>query len=115
LELERELQRVTDELEREGRLHNHRERQRLAKVIEEERLAHAEDRRDARREAERLEREVQRLGELVESWEELSEKTRGAPRSAIRACGRPSLATAAVSAFSLAVERETGGSSPERL
>jgi hypothetical protein len=41
LELERELQRLTEEqgLEREGRTHNHRERQRLGEELERERLA----------------------------------------------------------------------------
>ena len=40
LELERELQRLTEELEleREGRTHNHRERQRLGEELERERL-----------------------------------------------------------------------------
>ena len=39
LELEREIQRLTEEmeLEREGRLHNHRERQRLSEELERER------------------------------------------------------------------------------
>jgi hypothetical protein len=46
LELERELQRLTEELEREGRLHNHRERQRLAEELEAERLVRSEDRRE---------------------------------------------------------------------
>ena len=69
LELERELQRVAEELEleREGRLHNHRERQRLAQELEEERLARSED-----------QREVQRLEELVKSWEGLWEERGGA-------------------------------------
>jgi hypothetical protein len=39
LELERELKRITEELEQEGRLRNHRERQRLAEELEAERLA----------------------------------------------------------------------------
>lgn len=41
LELERELQRLTEELEleREGRTHNHRERQRLGEELERKRLA----------------------------------------------------------------------------
>ena len=67
LELERELQRLTEELEleREGRLHNHSERQRLTEELEAERLARSEDRRQARREIERLEREVQGLVEEV--------------------------------------------------
>ena len=45
LELEREIQRLTEELEleREGRLHNHRERQSLAEELEEEHLARSGD------------------------------------------------------------------------
>ncbi len=83
MELERELQRVTEELEleREGRLHNHHERQRLVRKLEEERLARSEDLREARREAERLEREVQKLREVAESWEQLWEE-RGAASKA---------------------------------
>jgi hypothetical protein len=77
LELERELQRVTEELEleREGRLHNHRERQRLAQELEEERLARSEDQREAQREVERLQREVR---QLAEELEELWQKQQGA-------------------------------------
>jgi hypothetical protein len=73
LELERELQRVTEELqlEREGRLHNYRERQRLAEELQEERLARSEDQQEAQREAERLQLEVQHLAEQLEGvWEE---------------------------------------------
>src|ERR671916_654308 len=64
LELERELQRVTEELEleREGRTHNHRERQRLSEELERERLARSGDQRNA----ERLERELQELRWLLE-------------------------------------------------
>jgi len=56
LELEREVQRLTEELEleREGRLHNLRERQRLGEELESERLAHSEDQRTIQH----LEREV---------------------------------------------------------
>ena len=45
LELKRELQRLTEdlELEREGRTHKHRERQRLGEELERERLAHSGD------------------------------------------------------------------------
>jgi hypothetical protein len=51
LELERELQRLTEELqlEREGREHNHRERQRLSEELELERLAHSEEQRNVQR------------------------------------------------------------------
>lgn len=69
LELERELQRVTEELqlEREGRLHNLRERQRLAEELQEERLARSED----QREVERLQLEVRHLAEELEGlWAE---------------------------------------------
>ena len=76
LELERELQRVTEELEleREGRLHNHRERQRLAEELEEERLARSED----QREVERLRLEV---GQLVEELEGMEERHAFSKRS----------------------------------
>jgi hypothetical protein len=59
LELKRELQRLTEELqlEREGRTHNHRERQRLGEQLERERLARSEDQRNVLR----LERELQDL------------------------------------------------------
>jgi hypothetical protein len=51
LELERELQRLTEELEleREGRMHNHSERQRLSEELERERLARSEDQRNVQR------------------------------------------------------------------
>ena len=59
LELERELQRLTEELEleHEGRTHNHRERQRLSEELEHERLARSEDQRNIQR----LERGIQDL------------------------------------------------------
>ncbi|MDQ3864662.1 MAG: hypothetical protein M3317_14425 [Actinomycetota bacterium] len=59
LELEREIQRLKEELEleREGRAHNHRERQRLGEELERERLARSEDQRNVQR----LERELQQL------------------------------------------------------
>jgi hypothetical protein len=58
-ELERELQRLTEDLrlEREGRTHNHRERQRLNEDLQRERLARSEDQRSTRR----PERELQGL------------------------------------------------------
>jgi superfamily II DNA helicase RecQ len=71
LELEREIQRLTEELEleREGRLHNHRERQRLAEELEHERLTRLEDQREAKRDVGRLEQEIERLvQELGGQW-----------------------------------------------
>ncbi len=64
LELERELQRLTEELEleREGRTHNHRERQRLGEELERERLARSGDQRNVQR----LERVLQELQQLLE-------------------------------------------------
>ena len=64
LELEREIQRLTEELEleREGRLHNHRERQRLSEELERERLARSQDQRDI----ERLEGGLRELEWLLE-------------------------------------------------
>jgi hypothetical protein len=64
LELERELQRLTEELEleREGRTHNHRERQRLGEDLERERLARLGDQRNVQR----LERDLQELQQLLE-------------------------------------------------
>ena len=64
LELEREIQRLTEELqlEREGRLHNHRERQRLSEELERERLARSQDQRDI----ERLEEGLRELEWLLE-------------------------------------------------
>ena len=51
LELERELQRLTEdlELEREGRTQNHRERQRLGEELERERRARSGDQRNVQR------------------------------------------------------------------
>ncbi len=64
LELERELQRLTEELEleREGRTHNHRERQRLGEELERERLPRSGDQRSVQR----LERDLQELQQLLE-------------------------------------------------
>ncbi len=62
------------ELERKGRLHNHRERQRLTQELEEERLARSEDQREARREVQRLQREIR---ELVEELEEQRRAAKG--------------------------------------
>ncbi len=51
LELERELQRLTEEqgLEREGRTHKQRERQRLGAELERKRLARSGDQRNVER------------------------------------------------------------------
>jgi hypothetical protein len=51
LEFERELRRLTEEqrLEREGRTHKHRERQRLGAELERERLARSGNQRNVRR------------------------------------------------------------------
>ena len=64
LELEQELQRLTEalELEREGRTHNHRERQRLGEELERERLARSGDQRTVQR----LERDLRELRQLLE-------------------------------------------------
>jgi hypothetical protein len=64
LELERELQRLTEELEleREGRTHNHRERQRLGEELERERPARSGDQRNVQR----LERDFRELQQLLE-------------------------------------------------
>jgi hypothetical protein len=64
LELERELQRLTEalQLEREGRTHNYREHQRLGEELERERLARSGDQWDV----ERLERDLQELQQLLE-------------------------------------------------
>ena len=64
LELERELQRLTEELEleHEGRMHNHRERQRLSEELEQERLARSRDQQNIQR----LERDFLELQQLVE-------------------------------------------------
>ena len=65
LELERELQRLTEELEleREGRTHNHRERQRLGEVLERERLVRSEDQRNIQR----LERDIRELQQALKA------------------------------------------------
>ena len=65
LEFERELQRLTEELEleREGRTHNHRERQHLSEGLERERLARSEDQRTIQR----LERDHRELQQALET------------------------------------------------
>jgi hypothetical protein len=65
LELERELQRLTEELEleREGRTHNHRERQRLGEELERERLARSGDQRNVQR----LERDLHELQQALKA------------------------------------------------
>ena len=70
LELERELQRLTEELEleREGRTHNHRERQRLGEELERERLARSGDQRNVQR----LERDLQDRSSCSRSGSRLS-------------------------------------------
>ena len=72
LELERELQRLSEELqlEREGRTHNHRERQRLSEELERERLARSEDQRNV----ERLERNLLELQQSLEERRQASKK-----------------------------------------
>ena len=69
LELERELQRLTEELglEREGRAHNHRERQRLGEELERERLARLGDQRNVQR----LERDLRELQQLLEELQQV--------------------------------------------
>jgi len=64
LELERELQRLTEEqgLEREGLTHNHRERQLLGEELERERMARLGDQRNVQR----LQRDLQELQQLLE-------------------------------------------------
>jgi hypothetical protein len=49
-------------LEREGRTHNHRERQRLSEELEHERLARSRDQQNVQR----LERDLQELQQLLE-------------------------------------------------
>ena len=68
LELERELQRLTEELEleRQGRTHNHRERQRLGEELEWERLARSGDQRNVQR----LERDLRDLQESLEEQQQ---------------------------------------------
>ena len=76
LELERELLRVTEELqlEQEGRQHNYRERQRLADELQKEHLARSED----QREVERLQLEVRQLAEELERlWNERHGTSKG--------------------------------------
>jgi len=65
LELERELQRLTEELEleREGRTHNHRERRRLREELERERLARSDDQRNVQR----LERDLRELQQALKT------------------------------------------------
>jgi hypothetical protein len=65
LELERELQRLAEdlELERAGRLHNHRERERLTEELEHERLARSGDQQNVRR----LEGDVRVLQQALET------------------------------------------------
>jgi hypothetical protein len=64
LELEREVLRLTEELglEREGRAHNYRERQRLGEELEREHLARSGDQRNVQR----LQRDLQELQQLLE-------------------------------------------------
>jgi hypothetical protein len=68
LELERELQRLKEELEleREGRTHNHRERQRLGEELEREHLARSGDQRNVQR----LERDLRELQEALEEQQQ---------------------------------------------
>ncbi len=76
LELERELQRVTEELqlEQEGRQHNYRERQRLAEELQKEHLARSED----QREVVRLQLEIRQLAEELERvWNERHGASKG--------------------------------------
>ena len=82
LELERDLQRVTEELEleREGRLHNHRERQLLAQELEEERFARSEDQRE-------IERLQEAVWALEEELERLSQPRRRSTKTSKRLCG----------------------------
>jgi hypothetical protein len=68
LELERKLQRLTEELEleRKGRTHNQRERQRLGEELERERLARSGDQRNFQR----LERDLQDLQRLLDEQQQ---------------------------------------------
>jgi hypothetical protein len=68
LEFERELQRLTEEqgLEREGRTHKHRERQRLGEKLERERLARSGDQRNVQR----LQRDLRELQQLLEELQQ---------------------------------------------
>jgi hypothetical protein len=51
------------ELERKGRVHNHRERERLTEELEWERLARSEDKRNVKR----LEQDVRDLQQALEA------------------------------------------------
>ena len=68
LELERELQHLTEEqeLEREGRTHKHRERQRLGAELERERLARSGDQRNVQR----LHRDLREQQQLLEELQQ---------------------------------------------
>jgi hypothetical protein len=76
LELERELQHLTEELEleREGSTHKHRERQRLGEELERERLARSGDQRNVQR----LEPDFQELQQLFEERQQASRLRRRA-------------------------------------
>src|SRR5215213_977119 len=62
LALRTTIQQPHQQLECEGRTHNHRERQRLGEELERERLARSEDQWDVQR----LERDLQELQQLLE-------------------------------------------------
>jgi hypothetical protein len=68
LELEREVQRLTEvlALECKGRMHNLRERQRLSEELERERLARSEDQRNIRR----LQRDLRERQQLLEELQQ---------------------------------------------
>jgi hypothetical protein len=68
LEFERELQRLTEEpgLEREGRTHKHRERQRLGAELERERLARSRDQQNVQC----LQRDFQERQQLLEELQQ---------------------------------------------
>ena len=68
LELERELQRLTEEqgLEREGRTHKQSERQRLDAELERKHLARSEDQRNVQR----LRRDLRELQQLLEGLQQ---------------------------------------------
>jgi hypothetical protein len=69
LELERELQRLTEEqeLEREGRTHKQRKRQRLGAELESERLARSGDQRNIQR----LQRDFRERQKLLEELQQV--------------------------------------------
>jgi hypothetical protein len=69
LELERELQHLTEELElkRKGRTHKHRERQRLGEELERERLARSGDQRNVQR----LQRDLRERQQLLEELQQV--------------------------------------------